>query len=235
MPQYDDHNSEQNKFKVKLVDPEALTLRDRSVVFEVTPGLSENGSVRYDTIDLPHGPGQLFVYSGSTSRTFRITATFVSRTTQEATRNLARINLIRSWTKPVFGSNAVLTGETLQRVSPTLDANTRAAIQENARTSAGGDVLGAPPRVLKFSAYSDAMHRGMLFNIPTVILDYEIDYPEDVDYVPTGNLKGFEDVPKGTPVPVMYTVGLTLAESQSPSSFSRFNLRAYRLGILDGF
>lgn len=239
MPQYDNPSAEQNKFKVKLTDPSSSSVNgSRSVVFDVSPDLSESSNVNYEVINLTHGPGQLFVFNNSSSRSFQLVAELVSRTPEEATRNVARLNLLRSWTKPVFGSSAQLTDQELSRVSPqfsSIGGNIRAAIKNGAISGGPSEVLGSPPRVLHLSAYGDVAHRGNLYKIPVVVSQLGTRYPNDVDYIPTGIVKGFEDITFGTPFPSVMNIDVTLNESHSPREFQKFNINAYRLGILEGF
>lgn len=80
--------------------------------------------------------------------------------------------------------------------------------------------LGAPPPIIKFSGYGVKN----ISPIPTVVESYNTSWPNDVDYIPTLN---------GDPFPVIMDIEITLKEAYSPGEYSRFNLFAYKSGILE--
>ena len=84
------------------------------------------------------------------------------------------------------------------------------------------DKLGAPPDVLKFSAYGAQV----IEEHPVVLESYNTSWPNDVDYIQTT----YDS--EAVPFPVLMTVSLTLKESWSPIEFSSFNLDDYKLGNL---
>lgn len=88
---------------------------------------------------------------------------------------------------------------------------------------------GAPPDILMFTAYSstDISKVANIRNIPVVITGLTIPYPNDVDYIPT-------EV-NGAPFPVLMTIDISLAESQSPKKLESFDLKNYKAGKLPGF
>ena len=206
-----------NVFKVKLVASNKLqkVVRDtkyavtESVIFDVTPDVIENRNVNYKTLDPIHMPGAIYIYGSTSSRTFNISnAKFVSRTKDEATANMKKIHLLRSWAMPYFGKS-------------------------NDVTSDGIDLLGAPPEVLRLYAYSSnsqgssTMNTPMnIHNIPVVIMNLSIPYPSDVDYIQTND---------NIPFPTVMTVDIQLTETHSPSSYSSFSLKDFKNGTLDGF
>jgi hypothetical protein len=71
-----------------------------SVVFNVTPQLSESGTMLAVDIGEIRSAGSIIVYLGSPARTFSITAKFVSRTTLEAQQNFANISVLKAWRMP---------------------------------------------------------------------------------------------------------------------------------------
>lgn len=118
-------------YKVRLVAyPQLGGEAGDEVVFDVMPSISESQSAQYDTVDIIHHPGAILKYKGTAAREWQITADFVSRTVEEATENLRRLNLIRSWVMPFYG---VGTG------------------------TAYPDQLGGPPQILKFYGFGPKM------------------------------------------------------------------------------
>lgn len=82
---------------------------DKEVVeFEVMPEIVENRSVDYEASAPAQFPGAFQKYKGTQSTQWTLNATLISRTRAEATRNLAYIQRLRSWTMPFFGENTRL-------------------------------------------------------------------------------------------------------------------------------
>lgn len=226
----------ENALKVQLTEMSNSIGMARTVIFDVLPTLSEQSSANYSPISLPHGPGQIYVYQNSNSRTFNLVAQLVSQTREDATRNLHRVNLMRSWVKPTFGTDMQLTGDTLDIFSTELSQSGNPVRNRMRETSGGAvDVLGSPPKVLQLSAFSDINRRGNIYKIPTVITNLGINYDDSTDYIPTGVVQGYEHITEGTPFPIIMSVDLNLAETHSPDQYSKFNLDAYRKGLLEGF
>lgn len=91
----------ENAYKVKLVNQNS----DEKVIFKVSPELSENRTVNYTPLEPVQAPGQIFIYKNTSSRTFDLgDVKFISRTQEEAKKNLEDIQMIRSWTVPWFGT-----------------------------------------------------------------------------------------------------------------------------------
>src|SRR5690606_31466862 len=97
-----------NRFKVKLRSQVTNTV----VAFDVTPDISESRTVNYRTLEPIHMPGGIHVYGSTTSRQFTISnIRLVSRTREEAAKNLYRLNILRGWAMPYFGlASRQLTG-----------------------------------------------------------------------------------------------------------------------------
>lgn len=200
----DNENAGGSTFKVKLREQGTV---GRVVIFQASPEVAEARTVNYKQFDPVHAPGSIMSYINTASRTYSISAVkLVSRNSQEATDNLARLNLIRSWTMPVFGEG-----------NPGVD-----------------DILGAPPKILLFSAYSSDNNQGNIYKIPTVITSLNISYPTDVDYIPTLASSKYS-ISGGTPFPVIMTIDLSLTETHSPSKYKKFNLNDFRQGKMTGF
>lgn len=226
-----DEPTSDNRYKIKLRGADGF------VTFDVTPDFIETRNVNYSTIEPLHQPGQIYVYKNTSSRNFNISnARMISRTQEEADKNLRRLHMLRGWTMPRFGSK-----------SSTLDSDQASARVENPETSTeikaqgrrdnaveffGTEVLGAPPQVLLLSAYSSATSpsgRGQaqhIDRVPVVMQQLNIPYPSDVDYIPTTT---------GVPMPIIMTVDITLVETHSPAEYERFSLGDFRRGRLRSF
>lgn len=208
-------NNEENQFKIRLYSPRTQKL----VVFNTTPSLTENKSVAYSTLNPVHMPGTYYVYENSPGRKFDLSEiTLVSRNPNEARRNLQRIVTLRGWTMPYFGST---------------DAPLRVLNETNVTDELKG-WLGAPPETLLFSAYAKDNTGGNMNKIPVIIESLNINYPNTVDYIPTASLQE-GDALGGVPFPTITTITVSLAEQHSAAEFEKFNLIAYRNGVLNAF
>jgi len=233
-----------NQFKVKLTSASSLDrltdLRD-SVVFDVTPDLIETRNVNYKSLEPLHAPGQVFVYQNTNSRTFNISnVRLISRTSHEASLNLARLWTLRGWTTPQFGQGPqahedAWIDELVKNNLPAVQA--RMARNRRSRSSTprvNKSFLGAPPQILLLSAYSrtgavnGTKGIGHIRRVPVIIQQMSIPYPSDVDYIPT-------DDENPTPMPTVMTLDITLLETHSPTEYENFSLDDYRLGNLKGF
>lgn len=189
------------------------------VIFEATPEFSESRSIQYKNIDPVHAPGAIYMYAMTNARTFSIQGKLISRSVNEATRNLAYIQYLRTWAMPVFGT-------------------------VNQQTAAPGEgILGAPPALLFLTAYSQGNPGAQavaatvpatngspvpaignnIYQVPVIITQLDIPYPSDVDYIPTIN---------NIPVPTIVTVSLNLVEAHSPRAYSKFSLQDFKTGNL---
>lgn len=189
-----------------------------TVVFDATPEFTESRTVNYKSMDPVHAPGGIYMYASTNARTFSIQAKLISRSVVEATKNLAYMQYLRTWTMPVFG---------------TVGAN----------APNGEDILGAPPALLLLTAYSQGnpgdqavqttvpISEGKtiraignnIYQVPVIITQLDIPYPSDVDYIPTVNL---------IPVPTIVTVSISLVEAHSPNAYQDFNLQDFKTGNL---
>lgn len=213
-----------NQYKVKLRSQVTQTV----VAFDVTPEITETRSVNYKTMEPVHMPGGIHVYSGTSSRIFNINnIRLVSRTREEASKNLYRLNQLRGWAMPYFGiNNTRLVGappDVLALSTYSLGA------QDSANAAAGADQDAK--NFLKRTRPTN------IHNIPCVLQQISIPYPSDVDYIDTQELT-FPDgteIKAGVPFPIMITVDLVLLETHSPREFAEFNLKDYRQGKLETF
>lgn len=220
-----------NSHKIKLRGS------DGSVTFDVTPDFIETRNVNYSTMEPLHQPGQIFVYKNTSSRNFNISnARMLSRTIEEANKNLIRLHRLRGWTMPRFGQrSSTLDNDQFgnRQGSSVLGNNLKdTGRDEEFREFFGSEILGAPPQVLELSAYSHkrspngkgiAQH---IDRVPVVIQQLNIPYPADVDYIPTST---------GVPMPIIMTVDITLVETHSPREYEHFSLDHFKRGLLPGF
>lgn len=100
------------------------------VVFNVTPQIDEARTASYEEVGVTHHPGQILRYKTTSARQWTVNVKLISRTPAEASENLTKLNLIRSWLMPYFGNG------------------TKNSFKDN---------LGAPPDILEFSAYGSQM------------------------------------------------------------------------------
>ena len=224
----------ENPYRVKLVD--AITQR-RRVVFHVTPELVETRTVNYKTIDPVHAPGQIAAYANTMSRIFSIgDIKLVSRTQEEASKNLKALWTLRSWTVPRFGVSTLndenrFCREVLESNPsiPGSNSEVRRNDQNVLECEAGRELRGEPVKVLLLSAYSrdglrnTAQH---IYKVPVVIQNLTIPYPTDVDYINT-----YFDVP----MPLIMTIDISLMETHSVREYENFDLDRFRKGLLRSF
>jgi hypothetical protein len=131
----------------------------KRVIFKVTPQISESRSVDYTPVQPIHLPGGIQIYKFTGSRTFEISAHFISRNSTDALENIKLLQTLRSWTMPFFGATKVLKG-------------------------APPEVLylyGYSPS----SSYRKNVNGININRIPVVMTSLSITYPEDVDYIQT--------------------------------------------------
>ena len=145
---------------IRKVCLQSYTASHMRVIFDVMPVVSVNSQASYESMTPVHAPGSFQVYEKSPSLTFSVSEVkLVSRTPQEAWRNLKYLNILKSWRMPFFGQNAY------------------------------PQYMGAPPEVLLFSAYSIGgnSRRGNINNVPVVMTQLDYTYPNDCVYIPTAN------------------------------------------------
>jgi hypothetical protein len=85
------------------------------------------------------------------------------------------------------------------------------------------DKLGAPPPVIDFSGW-----RGLVGKVPTVITSLQWNWPNAVDWLPTGLVDN--ETNREIPFPAVMNVTIQLVETFSPGQFNEFDLVAYRYG-----
>jgi len=221
-------NNETLKIRLQPRNP----MDGAAVIFHASAELSENQTVNYKAVDAIHMPGQFHAYNNTSSRNFSITQIkLFSRTSHEASMNMARVNLLRSWTKSKFGQEFAKSKKDSQGAqNEELLANEFRYYLPNGRTHSNTGTadttkvsLGLPPAVLELSAYSNATSRGNIYKVPVIITNLSVPYPTDVDYIPTIH---------GTPFPIIMNINIEATEAHSPSEYFGFNIVDYRRGEL---
>jgi hypothetical protein len=244
-----------NNFSVRLVSILSLQQAQNaselmSVTFDVSPKISESGRVSYIPVTPIHLPGSIQVYKQTESRHFHIDAQLVSRTVTEATANMKKLQLLRSWRYPFFGQSSTLTASQTQvrqniAASGGLQFSNTVKLtpeQQLAIAQAQGvQLLGAPPEVLYLYGYSSmgnndrSQTQGVNINrIPTVLTSLSIRYPDDVDYLPTFDAAGGTSQ-NAEPFPIIMDVSIELVETHSPVGYEQFNISKFKTGSLQEF
>ena len=221
-----------NLFKVKLRSQVTNTV----VAFDVTPEITETRNVNYKTLEPVHMPGGIHVYGNTSSRTYNINnIRLVSRSREEASKNLYRLNLLRSWAMPYFGvNNTSLVGAppdvlalNAYATGPVDSANSRFPNDTQASVDSANDQSNLLRRTRPTNIH----------NVPVVLQQLSIPYPSDTDYISTIE-RQFNDgtiIRAGVPFPTIMTIDMVLMETHSPREFAQFNLKKYRQGLLDTF
>lgn len=188
---------------VTLTEPIPNSEKGLVLTFRVMPEIIENRSVSYEPIAPPQFPGAFQKYKGTDSVQWSVNATFVSRTSLEASINLNYINRLRGWTMPYFGDKIL-------KDYP--------------------NKLGAPPPVLRFKGFRKGMIEEVPVVITSLSWNWpkDVDYiPASTE------LSADETEIKGvplTPFPTIIQVAIQLIESFSTTEFNQFSLKDYRSG-----
>jgi len=221
-----------NQFKVKL----RSQVTNQVVAFDVTPEVTETRTVTYKTLEPVHMPGGIHVYSNTASRVFNINnIRLISRTREEASKNLYRLNILRSWTMPYFGvNNSKLVGAPPDVLALTAYATGgRDHANENSAVQGSSDLVEIADTPSHERTRPTNIH-----NIPVVLQQISIPYPSDTDYIDTVQLQPFNDgtvIEGGVPFPAIMTVDMVLMETHSPLEFAQFDLKKYKQGLLETF
>lgn len=151
-------NTGGGKYKVTLSAFPALGDGNDEVVFDIMPAVSESQSISYDTVDLIQHPGSILKYKGTDGRGWDVNAELVSRTVEEADRNLRILNTIRGWAMPFYGNGT-------------------------ADSLVTSRYLGAPPQVLILSGYGAKM----IGPVTCVMSNFSWTFENDMDYIRTSD------------------------------------------------
>ncbi len=232
------HEEPEINFRVTLSNS---MRRSERIAFEATPDLNETRNVNYKTIDPVHAPGQIYAYANTSSRSFNLSAVkLISRTPEEAARNLTKMWLLRSWTMPRFGKGTLSEQQQMLRdqgqfAVEDIDGDPNTGSGANI---AGSELRGQPPTVLYLSAYSREGFRsfqvggknggpGHINHVPVVITNMSFQYPSDIDYIPAEG--------SNIPMPTILPIDMTLMETHSANEYESFSLDNFRTGRLAGF
>jgi len=201
----DDTSNRTIEQKVTITQRPATDSGLNTLVFEVMPSISERNSASYDSFAPLHAGGEILKFRNTTARSWSISGKLIARTVEEASLNLAYINMIRTWNKPFVGSGTADTKYT------------------------SSAYLGAPPPILTLSAYGEQM----IGPIQCVLESYSWDWPNDVDYLQAIARDANGKFVK-VPFPVIVSVSLDLKESWSPAEQSGFDLNSFKNGDMSG-
>jgi hypothetical protein len=86
---------------------------------------------------------------------------------------------------------------------------------------------GAPPTPVRLHAYGPRM----IHSLPCLVKSYNVEYPNDVDYIKK-NFGGQDII-----MPIVFTISMTLVEQHSVKNLRQFTLEKFRRGELvkEGF
>lgn len=199
----------------------------QGLVWTVTPTISEQRSVVYETESPVHTNSNYNNYKNTTNTTFTITGEFYANTAAEAMYLLAAMHFIRSSTLMDFGRQA--------------------AVAQNQDLA----VVGAPPPILILSGYGRYTYN----DIPVIMKSYNFVYTNDVDYIQvplnsndsTFNISdkdtryffeqlrstGFMNQADEVWVPQKIMITIQLEEQPTPDYMTKkFNLNSFKRGEL---
>jgi hypothetical protein len=197
----------ENEYRLKLEG----SISNQIVIFDTMPALNEVNEAVYSTLTPTHMPYDYHVYDHSSSRTFDFPdIKLVSRNSKEARLNYQKILTLKGWTKPYFGEVTANSGEEMK------------------------NWFGAPPEVLYLTFLSNTSGRGNISRVPVVMTRVNMQYANDVDYIPTES-SGEGDELGGIPFPLLSTVSIAMMEQHSADELLKFDLSAYRTGTLPAF
>lgn len=210
-----------------------------SVVFEITPEMSEAKTSTYVEISDIRLPSSILIWMGSPSKKFNITAKLFARTQAEADRSFKYKNYLESWLYPsenLLQTTSVNNPQNSQSTNAsstgTSDPNSvgtkKTSLQNSANDRAvNSDSLFANevPEIVYLEG-----HGGQFKKIPCVITSGTVTYPSDVDYVANSY---------GVMVPIIHDVSLALTEAREidsgKNSIKSFDIKKYREGKLPGW
>lgn len=220
-----------NEYKVKL----RSQVNNTVIAFDVAPDVNETRNVEYKTMQPVHMPGGIHVYGYTNSRNFSVNSIkLVSRTAEEAARNLYRLNVLKSWAMPYFGrNNTKLVGAPPDVLAFTAYAKGMTDSSRLPLSQQNNDQFGFNQSTDETNARIRATN---LQNIPVVLTQISNSYPSDIDYIPTANATfNSVEIIAGVPFPTIMMVDMQLLETHSPREYERFSIDDFRRGKLDNF
>lgn len=193
------------------------------LLFPYTPTINDSATVQYDTYDPVHSNQPFAAFKSVAMKEIQCIGTFTSMNQDEARYSLAAIHFLRTATKMYFGFGSQA-GESRK-------------------------LRGTPPPILLFNAWGTAMYH----NVPIVIVNYNVELIQDVDYVnvDTGQ-KGPTTIINDPAtraftnqeisirgggisawVPTRFTVSVTMQVQNTPDRLRKhFDLNKFRTGAL---
>lgn len=127
------------------------------LLFPYTPNINDSATVQYDYYDPVHTNQPFAAFKSVAAKEITVIGAFTAQNQDEARYCIAAIHFLRTVTKMFFG------------VGGAGDLTSREAI----------DLRGTPPPILLFNAHGTAIYH----NVPVIITTYNVEFPQDVDYV----------------------------------------------------
>lgn len=199
---------------------EEITLRSSdgdSVIFYVTPELTESRSVSYNEISDIRQAGSIVIYMGTASRTYSINAKMVARTGDEADLTYKNTHILKSWCMPKAGAPEWWdnggSGNTLSNDGVTAAIDSSIALGSN------------NPVILKLYGYGKRQLRGV-----TVVMEsLSIEYPADMTYIKCNSTEAY--------IPIVQTFNIGLKEVHNTEEIDpdNFSLSEYKAGTLENW
>ena len=205
------------------------------LLFPFTPSIQETQTVNYESYDPVHSNQQFLAYNRTPAKEYTISGPFTSMNQDEARYSLAVIHFLRSVTKMYFGVKSDITA--------------------NEKIIDAVKLRGTPPPILLLNGYGTAIFH----NVPVVITNYTVEFPQDVDYVEVDNrtigneakqftikqvdeITGEEVIVSGVNtvngnvsawVPTQFNITVQITVQNTPDRLRReFNLNDFRSGKL---
>ena len=188
------------------------------MVFPLTPTIIVQHTAHYNAMASVHNNYPFYAYQNSETSSFTVIGDFPVQNWEDAQHWVATLHFLRTVTKMFFGG-------------------------------ANNDVYkGAPPPILKFSAYGDYVFS----NVPTVVTNFSVELTNSVDYISTTRGRtylrsqqaqgdGIDDIEIDTNsdnlttswAPTMSTFSLQLQPIYSRASLGDFSLQKFANGSQD--
>ena len=219
-------------FRARLIIPASSKLRDTflkskvlrpldrmgGMVFPLTPTIIVQHTAHYNAMASVHNNYPFYAYQNSETSSFTVIGDFPVQNWEDAQHWVATLHFLRTVTKMFFGG-------------------------------ANNDVYkGAPPPILKFSAYGDYVFS----NVPTVVTNFSVELTNGVDYISTTRGRtylrsqqaqgdGIDDIEIDTNsdnlttswAPTMSTFSVQLQPIYSRASLGDFSLQKFANGSQD--
>ena len=201
------------------------------LLFPYTPTINDSATVNYESYDPIHTNQPFAAFKSVAAKDITVIGTFTAMNQDEAKYCLAAIHFLRTITKMYFG------------------VGSDGSISSNA----GRDLRGTPPPILLFNGYGTAIYH----NVPVIVTTYNIELPQDVDYVRVNTTSlginvneeieqdNFDNGPipqdriisKSSDitawVPSRFIISITIQVQNTPDRLRRqFNLNDFRTGKL---